>query len=234
MPAAHKPQAGRAWFVTGTDTEIGKTFVTCALLHAARQRGLRAIGMKPVAAGTEDGPDGRCNEDVVQLRAASSPESAALAPALINPYCFDAPIAPHVAAAEAGVRIDAEVILSAFRSLQPHADCVLVEGVGGFRVPLGADYDSADLAADFGLPVILVVGLRLGCINHALLTAEAIERRGLALAGWVANQADPHMLKTEASIAALRDRIAAPLLGSLPRYTGRDFAAAAAKLTLPD
>lgn len=234
MSAHLHPQSGHAWFVTGTDTEIGKTFVTCALLHTARERGQRAIGMKPVAAGTEEGPHGRYNDDVARLRAASSPETAAVDAALVNPYCFDAPIAPHVAAAQAGVHIDPKLILSAFHNLQPHADCVLVEGVGGFRVPLGADYDSADLATDFGLPVILVVGLRLGCINHALLSAEAIERRGLHLAGWVANQVDPHMLKVEASIAALRERITAPLLGSLPRFDCAHPEQAASLLRLPD
>ncbi len=223
-----------AWFVTGTDTEIGKTFVTCALLHAARERAWRAIGMKPVAAGTSDDGAERANEDVIQLRAASSPESADGARlAEINPYCFDAPIAPHVAAAESGVRIEGARIRAAFTALAERADCVLVEGVGGFRVPLGADYDSADLASDLGLPVILVVGLRLGCINHALLSAEAIERRGLELAGWVANRIDPQMLKAEASIDALRHRLAAPLLGTLPRYAEPDPAVAATLLRLP-
>jgi dethiobiotin synthetase len=217
----------QAYFLTGTDTEIGKTFITCALLHRARQRGLKAAGIKPVAAGTDAA---NRNEDVENIRAASN---VTLAPEVINPYCFTAAIAPHLAAAEQGVIIDFAPILSACASARQQADLLIVEGVGGFRVPLGVDRDSADLAVALALPVILVVGLRLGCINHALLTAEAIAARGLTLAGWVTNRIDPDMPRADDNIAALRERLGAPLLGSMPRIAGNDPAAAASFLELP-
>jgi dethiobiotin synthetase len=217
-----------AWFITGTDTEIGKTFVSCALLHAARARGWSAAGMKPVAAGTE--ADGG-NEDVAQLRAASSLD---LPPERVNPYLFQSPIAPHIAAAEEGKKIDFQVIGKAYQDLAAQADAVIVEGVGGFRVPLGPDRDSADLAVALGLPVILVVGMRLGCISHAQLTAEAIAARGLTLAGWVANRIDPAMARFEENLAALQERLPAPLLGVVPHAPAGGAAGAAACLRLPD
>jgi dethiobiotin synthetase len=216
-----------AWFVTGTDTEIGKTFVACALLHAARARGLTAVGMKPVAAGVA--ADGS-NEDVEQLRAASSLD---LPPRLVNPYLLQAAVAPHIAAAEEGVVIDFGRIRAAFGELAASAEAVVVEGVGGFRVPLGADRDSADLAVALGLPVILVVGMRLGCISHALLTAEAVVARGLPLAGWVANRIEPAMPRFAENLEALTRRLPAPLLGVVPHAPAGGAAAAAACLTLP-
>ncbi|WIM06671.1 MAG: dethiobiotin synthase [Candidatus Nitricoxidivorans perseverans] len=215
----------QAFFIAGTDTGVGKTFVTCALLHLARGRGLAAAGMKPVAAGVDAG--GR-NEDVERLIAASS---FAAPCELVNPYGFAAPVAPHLAAADEGRRIDIEVIANASRRLAERADLLLVEGVGGFRVPLGDDLDTADLAVRLGLPVILVVGLRLGCLNHALLTAEAIAARGLPFAGWIANVIDPGMARREENIAALEERLKAPLLGTLPH--AEDPAAAARRLRLP-
>jgi dethiobiotin synthetase len=217
----------RAYFLTGTDTEIGKTFVTCALLHRARQLGLKAAGLKPVAAGTD--ATGR-NDDVENIRAASN---VALPLEIINPYCFTPAIAPHLAAAEAGVAIDFARIAAACVSARQQSDLLIVEGVGGFRVPLGVDRDSADLAVSINLPLILVVGLRLGCINHALLTAEAIAARGLVLAGWVANRIDPEMARVEDNITALRERIAAPLLGSVPRIAGSNPSDAASFIELP-
>ena len=217
----------QAYFLTGTDTEIGKTFTACALLHAARAAGLAAAGLKPVAAGVD--ANGR-NEDVDQLVAASS---VALPPAVVNPYCFRAAVAPHIAAAEEGRAIDFAVIADAVATARRQADFVVVEGVGGFRVPLGVDRDSADLAVALGLPVILVVGLRLGCINHALLTAEAIAARGLKLAGWVANTVDPDMARRDENIAALAGHLDAPLLGVLPRLPEAGPAAAASGLHLP-
>ncbi|MBL8432984.1 MAG: dethiobiotin synthase [Dechloromonas sp.] len=217
----------QAYFLTGTDTEIGKTFITCALLHRARQLGLTAAGIKPVAAGTDAA--GR-NDDVERIRAASN---VALAEEVINPYRFAPAIAPHLAAAEAGVSIDFARIAAACASARRQAGVVIVEGVGGFRVPLDVDRDSADLAVALGLPVILVAGLRLGCLNHALLTAEAIAARGLTLAGWVANTVDPGMARVDDNIAALRERLGAPLLGSVPRITSGRPAAAAARLDLP-
>lgn len=219
-----------AYFVAGTDTEIGKTFVTCTLLHAARNRGLTAIGMKPIAAGAETVNGEFINEDAARLRAAGSFDPGL---ALLNPYCLTSPIAPHIAAAEEGVRIDAGRIHDAFAALTTRADVVFVEGVGGFRVPLDDDYDTADLARDMGLPVILVVGMKLGCINHALLTAEAIAARGLNLAGWVANRIDPAMLRFEQNLDALSQRLSAPLLGVVPFQADGNPAAAAGALKLP-
>jgi dethiobiotin synthetase len=216
-----------AYFLTGTDTEIGKTFITCALLLRAGQRGLTAAGIKPVAAGTDAA--GR-NEDVERIRAASNVE---LPTEVINPYRFAPAIAPHLAAADAGVRIDFARIAAACGRARQQADLVIVEGVGGFSVPLGFDRDSGDLAITLALPVILVVGLRLGCINHALLTAEAVAARGLTLAGWVANRIDPDMARADDNIDALRERLGAPLLGSVPRIAGGQPADAVACLDLP-
>ena len=213
-----------AFFVTGTDTGVGKTLVTCALLHATRRLGLTAVGMKPIAAGVED--DGR-NDDVVQLLAASSVQ-----PPLewVNPYLYVPPIAPHIAAAEAGRPIAIEVIRQAFERLRPLADVVWVEGVGGFRVPLDARTDTADLAQRLAAPVVLVMGMRLGCLNHALLTAEAISNRGLTLAGWVANRIDPAMARFEANLETLQTRLNAPLLGVVPYGERSDQAAPGLRL----
>lgn len=215
-----------AWFVAGTDTEIGKTFASCALLHALRQKGVKAIGMKPIAAGTET--DGT-NDDVERLIAASS------APApreLINPYLFQPAIAPHIAAAEEQRSIDIARIVVAFNTLCGMADALIVEGVGGFCVPLGPQIDTADLAQKLGLPVILVVGMRLGCISHALLTQQAIAARGLKLAGWIANRIDPSMSRFEENLAALTERINAPLLGIIPPNSTPE--SAAGLLEIPD
>lgn len=216
-----------AYFLTGTDTEIGKTFITCALLHRARRDGLRAAGLKPVAAGTDASG---LNEDVENIRAASSID---LPRHLINPYCFAPAIAPHIAATEAGVTIDLAPIRAACETARQQADLVIVEGVGGFCVPLGENQGSDDLAVTLGLPVILVVGMRLGCISHALLTAEAIAARGLPLAGWVANRIDPAMSRFEENLATLQSRLAAPLLGVVPHAPAGGAAGAADFLRLP-
>ncbi len=202
-----------ACFVTGTDTEVGKTFVSCALLTHFASRGLRVVGMKPVAAGLIEHNGHLVNEDVLRLMGASTVPAS---PALVNPFGLKAPIAPHIAAAEEGIELSAAPILRAFAQLRELADMVVVEGVGGFRVPLGASYDTADLAADLGLPIILVVGMKLGCINHALLTAAAIRARGLTLAGWIANRIDPGMLRFDENISALQHHLGAPLLATLP------------------
>ena len=206
--------SGRAFFVTGTDTEVGKTFATCALLLALRNREFTAVGMKPVAAGSEWVDGRRVNEDAERLRAAGSFEPA---PELLNPYCLNAAVEPHIAAAEEGVALRPAPILAALDALRQQADVVLVEGVGGFRVPFGPSYDSADLARELGLPVILVVGMRLGCISHALLTAEAIAARNLTLAGWIANPVDPHFADTGVYVESLRERLSCPLLWNAPR-----------------
>lgn len=218
----------QAYFLTGTDTEVGKTFITCALLHRAARDGLRAAGLKPVAAGTDAA--GR-NEDVEAIRAASNLK---LPGATINPYCFKAAVAPHIAAAESGVAIEFGTIRETCASARREADLVIVEGVGGFRVPLGNAGDSADLAVSLGLPVILVVGMRLGCINHALLTAEAIAARGLGIAGWVANQIDPAMARFAENLATLSELLPAPRLGVVPHAPAGGAAGAAEFLRLPE
>ena len=217
----------KAYFLTGTDTEIGKTFITCALLRRAAQDGLKAAGLKPIAAGTYASGQ---NEDVEQILAASN---LALPRAVVNPYCFAAAIAPHIAAAEEGRSIDFAVIKAACQQAMAAADFLVVEGAGGFRIPLGVDRDSADLAVDLGLPVILVVGMRLGCISHALLTAEAIVGRGLKLAGWVANRIDPAMARFDENLATLQGLLPAPLLGVVPHAPEGGAAGAAGFLNLP-
>lgn len=201
--------SGKGYFITGTDTGVGKTLIACALLHALARQGRRVIGMKPVAAGAAHGPAGLVNDDVALLRAASNVDAPL---ALVNPYCFEPPIAPHLAAEQAGVVIDLAIIAAAYERLAAVADRVIVEGSGGFRVPLNRSEDSADLAQRLGLPVILVVGLRLGCLNHALLTAHSIRAQGLTLAGWIANRIDPAMAGAERNVAALAERLSAPLL----------------------
>ena len=198
------------YFITGTDTGVGKTFVTCALLFTLKAQGIAAIGMKPIAAGGEMTPEGLNNADVEALHLASGVK---LQREDLNCYLLSEPIAPHIAAANEDIDIDLDVIRQRFDQLAELADVVLVEGVGGFIVPLGDSINTADLAQDLDLPVILVVGMRLGCLNHALLTQEAILARGLTLAGWVANQIDPHMAELDANIVALEERIRAPLLG---------------------
>lgn len=217
----------RAWLVTGTDTDAGKTFVTCALLRAAQAQGLSALGMKPVAAGGSVVDGKLLNDDTALLMAASSVRAPA---GLVTPYCLRSAIAPHIAAAEEGVRIERACIIAAATDLRRRADVVLIEGAGGILVPLGEDFSIADIAAELGIPVILVVGMRLGCINHALLSAEAIAARGLELAGWVANRIDPAMQRFEANLETLRMRINAPLLGVTPHGTPT---AAASALRLP-
>ena len=216
-----------AYFLTGTDTEIGKTHIACALLERARQQGLRATGLKPVAAGIE--ADGE-NDDVRRIRQASN---VALPAQIRNPYRFAPPIAPHLAAAQAGVEIDFAQIAASLGNARQHADFVVVEGAGGFCIPLGPDQTSADLAVALQLPVILVVGLRLGCLNHALLTAEAITRRGLALAGWVGNHLATPMSHAAENMATLRALLPAPCLGEVTWRDDGDVCASAHELQLP-
>ena len=200
-------------FVTGTDTGVGKTLVSAALLHTLARHHSRVVGMKPVAAGTECINGVQANEDVLALRAASS---CAVPPELDNPVLLPDPVSPHIAAARTGVRIDIAHLVACHRALTALADAVVVEGAGGFLVPLSSTETGADLAQTLGLPVVLVVGLRLGCLNHALLTAEAIRARGLRLAGWVANHVDATMLAQEDNIAFLQQNLQAPLLASIP------------------
>jgi dethiobiotin synthetase len=195
------------YFVTGTDTGVGKTLISCALLHAFSTKGCSVVGMKPVAAGCDT--DG-LNEDVKMLRAASNVLATL---GQINPYSLTLPIAPHLAAQHAGIRINLDRILESYKELASQAEVVIVEGAGGFMVPLNDKEDSADLAFSLGLPVILVVGMRLGCLNHALLSMHAIKNTGLRCAGWVANVRDKDMLSLDENILALQQHIKAPLLG---------------------
>lgn len=214
------------YFITGTDTGAGKTLISCALLHAFAARGNSVAGMKPVAAGCEAG---RPNEDVQQLRAASNVQAPL---GLVNPYSFMQAVAPHIAARNAGVRIELAPIVRAYQELSVQAEVVIVEGVGGFRVPLNEKQDAADLAVALALPVILVVGMRLGCINHALLTERAIADYGLKCAGWVANVAAPDMAMLDENIDALQQRIAAPLLGVVPYHRAPDARVVATQLNM--
>jgi len=210
-----------SYFVTGTDTGVGKTLISCALLHAFAAQGKRVAGFKPVAAGCDDDDH---NEDAKRLRAASSIQATY---GQINPYCFPHAIAPHLAARHAGARIDFSRILASYHELAGQTDEVIVEGAGGFCVPLNEKQDSADLARQLDLPVIVVVGMRLGCINHALLTLRAISDYQLECAGWVANVLDGDMPALQENIVALRERIAAPLLGVIPHMAEPDAEAAA-------
>jgi len=206
----------KSYFLTGTDTDVGKTFIACALLHTWRKDGLRAVGFKPVAAGAELIDGQLCNADAARLMAAGTPGFAL---ARINPLCLPEAIAPHIAAAHANVLINTESLIARFESLRPEADRLVVEGAGGFVVPLNEHTDMSQLARQLALPVILVVGLRLGCLNHALLTAEAIAARGLAFAGWVGNVLDADMPCLDENIACLQQRLKAPCLGIVPRLT---------------
>jgi dethiobiotin synthetase len=200
----------RGLFVTGTDTGVGKTRVTVAILRALAASGKRAVGMKPVSAGLA--ADGSANPDVAALRAAGNVD-APLADR--NPFAFAGAIAPHLAAAEAGETIDIAVIAAAYARLAAHSDYVVVEGAGGALVPVDATRDMLDIAAHLRLPVLLVVGMRLGCLNHALLSAAAIRARGLGLAGWVANGIDPHMEALAANVEALSQRLSAPRIATI-------------------
>ena len=213
-----------ACFVVGTDTGVGKTHVSCALLQALAQHHRRVVGMKPVAAGVVPWGEGWASEDSIALRAAST---IAVPPELDTPVLLPDPLSPHIAAARAGVQIDIAAIVQAYQALAAQADAVVVEGAGGFHVPLSPTETGADLAVALNLPVVLVVGLRLGCLNHALLTAEAIAARGLTLAGWVANRVDPDMLAPEENIAWLQQRLGAPPLADIPwgEHTAHSLAA---------
>jgi dethiobiotin synthetase len=219
--------AACAYFVTGTDTEIGKTLISSALLHALVACGVRTAGMKPVAAGAELRDGVWHNDDADRLAAAAN---LTLPPELATPYLLRTPASPHIAAALEGVQIDVAHIRSCYAQVAELADAVVVEGVGGFRVPLSDRADTADLAQQLGLPVIMVVGLRLGCLNHALLTADAVAARGLTLAGWVANLVDLNMGHAEANVRTLADRLQAPLLGYVPRLEQPSAALAAGYL----
>jgi dethiobiotin synthetase len=200
--------------VTGTDTGVGKTEIAAGLLAAFRARGISAVGMKPIASGCSPGDDGLQSDDAIKLMAASGVEAPYRE---VNPYALANPIAPHIAAGQAGIEIKLGVIRKAYMALAERAERVVVEGVGGWRVPLGPALALSDLPNALGVPVILVVGLRLGCLSHSLLTAESIRARGVRLAGWVANEIDPDMLARDENVATLAALIDAPTLGVVPR-----------------
>lgn len=221
----------RGVFVTGTDTGVGKTLVSAALVHGIGRLGLRAAGLKPIAAGCELKQGQWLSPDVETLRAASNVE---LPLELVNPYAFAPPLAPHIAARQAGRVIEIAPVLEAVAQAAAAADFLVVEGVGGFRVPINEFQDTADMTVGLALPVVMVVGLRLGCLNHALLTAEAIARRGLRLAGWVGSMMDPHMAAAEENIEALRMRLDAQNLGIIPYLASPCYREAAAFLRCAD
>ena len=200
-------------FVAGTDTGIGKTVAAASLLAAVNGRGLRAVGMKPVASGCAPRAGGLRNDDAELLIAhsAGNPDYAQ-----VNPYALPEPVAPHLAARAAGIEIRLERIVAAHAALRAQADIVVVEGVGGWTVPFSATLMQADLVRALGLPVILVVGLRLGCINHALLSARAIAADGCRLIGWIGNRIDPEMERSQENLSTLQERLTAPCLGVLP------------------
>lgn len=204
----------QVFFVTGTDTHVGKTFATVALLRALQRAGHSALGLKPLASGCEWQQGRWKNEDALQLQQASSVD---VSYETINPIALPEPVAPHLAARQRGVDLSVKMLLAALQpGLQVAADVILIEGAGGWLVPLNVEENFSDLARAMSLPVILVVGLRLGCINHALLSVAAIEQAGLQLAGWVANSIDPTMVFREENIQMLRQKIAAPCLAVLP------------------
>ncbi|MGH8030295.1 MAG: dethiobiotin synthase [Arenimonas sp.] len=220
-----------SYYLTGTDTGAGKTFATCALLDAARAAGRTALGMKPVASGCLWTERGWRNEDALALLAHGS---SAVDYAQVNPYALPAATAPEIAAALAGTEIELAPILAAHAHLAARADLVFVEGVGGWLAPLSATLDQPALARALGLPVILVVGLRLGCLNHARLSARAILADGFVLAGWIASDVDPAMEYTGEYFEALRRVLPAPLLGRLPHVADRGPGAVAGCVRLPD
>jgi dethiobiotin synthetase len=199
-------------FVTGTDTGVGKTRFAAALCRAVAGRGIRVAAMKPIASGSAPTPEGLCNEDALALHGAMNVRATY---SEVNPYAFAPAIAPHIAAREAGVEIDHVALDRAYERLALRADLVVVEGAGGWLAPIDATHSFADLAARWQLGVIVVVGMRLGCLNHALLTVESIERRGLRLCGWVANAVDPRFERREQNVSSLHARIQAPCLGNL-------------------
>lgn len=209
----------QGYFITGTDTDVGKTTVALGLMAAFQKLGLSVAAMKPVSAGCQQTPDGLRNEDALRLMAQASIE---LPYDLVNPYAFEAAIAPHIAAAETGITMEIFPLVAAYKRIAKQADVIVVEGAGGWLVPLNEKETMADLAVALNLPVITVVGIRLGCLNHAQLTAESINTHGLIQAGWVANHLSTDMLKSTSNIQSLRQRLPGKLLGDLPCLSNPD------------
>ncbi len=219
------------YFIAGTDTDAGKTFVSQALLTAAINEGMSCYGLKPVAAGCVDQGEGLQNDDALRLMQSSSVK---LSYQQVNPIALEAAIAPHVAAKQEEVTLNTQKVVGFCRGalMMNRADFIIVEGAGGWRVPLNSRETMAQIPKELSLPVILVVGVKLGCINHALLTAEAINRDGLQIAGWVANHIDPQMESSEESVATLKAAINAPLIGEVPFIENQDIAQASKHLQL--
>lgn len=215
----------KSLFVTGTDTGVGKTVISAALTRALVARGLRVAVMKPIASGSDPTPEGLRNSDALTLIAAANVTASY---EVINPYCFLPPISPHIAAHEAGIAIDLVRLCAHFHSLAATSDCVVVEGAGGWLAPISDAATMADLAAALSLPVLLVVGLRLGCLNHALLTRESLSARGVTFAGWIANAIDPQFARPAENLATLTARLGEPPLACVPFL---DRAAGAADLS---
>lgn len=216
-----------AYFITGTDTEIGKTHVTCALLAKAATQGLRSAALKPVAAGVDH--DGR-NEDVVRLMAAAN---VPLPEQTVNPWLLKEPLSPNIAARRADVEVTTPPIIECFHAACEQTDLLLVEGVGGLYAPLSDTLTQPDLIRELDLPVILVVGLRLGCLNHALLTVAALKHEGCRVAGWIGNLVDPAFQAQAENIDTLRQRIEAPCLGILPFDPNATPGSLASVISLP-
>lgn len=219
------------FFITGTDTGVGKTLVSCALIHAFKARGLKVAGMKPVASGSERTAQGLRNSDALALQRAAN---VAADYATINPYCFEPAIAPHLAARQAGVAIEMAALHQAYRTLVAQAQVVVVEGAGGWRVPLAPTGYLSDFPEAEQMDVILVVGLRLGCLNHAVLSAEAIKSGPCRLVGWAANLIDPEFAPLQDNLQTLQERLPAPCLGMLPHAASPDALALSQTLNLGD
>ncbi len=220
----------RGVYITGTDTGIGKTLVATALLHAWRARGLHAIGMKPVASGCVQTAQGWRNDDALALQRASDPWPAYTD---VNPYALPLPLAPELAARAAGFEVEFAPILAAHARLAARADCIVVEGVGGWAAPLSSSLDQAGLVRALAIPVVLVIGLRLGCLNHACLSARAIVADGCTLAGWIASEIDPAMDHVDDNVALLAARLPVPCWGRLPHRAAPDPAELAGFLQIP-
>jgi dethiobiotin synthetase len=220
----------KAFFIAGTDTGVGKTTVTCALLAAAKAQGLSTVALKPLASGCTLTPAGLRNDDALVLMAEMT---EALSYDEVNPVALAAAMSPHLAASAVGRRLSIQQLAGFTRGgLMRRADLALVEGVGGWRVPISSRELFSALPRELGLPVVLVVGMRLGCLNHAILTVEAIARDGLRLAGWVANVIDPEMAALDENVATLKSMLSAPCLGVLPWMPGQSSMVMAAHLDI--
>jgi dethiobiotin synthetase len=221
---------GIGYYITGTDTSAGKTIASVALLHALRASGKTAVGMKPVASGCIESQDGWRNEDALALQLASDPRPPY---ALVNPFALPAATAPQIAAAEAGISVSLPPLISAYQTLAKLADAVIVEGVGGWMAPLADGLEQAHLAAALELPVILVVGVKLGCVSHARLSERAIAADGLRLVGWIGTELDSYMEFGHAYIDLLHRELSSPCLGVIPHDARAMAASRAAFLSLP-